>query len=97
MLDFAPSAADDDAALRVTAKLVPAGTVLRRSGAFPALRNTQEVVTFLPFLLVGLVPHFLLFFMVALEEYGLHLVHLNPPMPSSPLHSSRTRVRHLWG
>ena len=76
ILDFVPSAANDDAAMEVAAKLVPAGTVLRRAGAFPVLRHTQEVVTFLPFLLAGLVPPFSPFFMAALEEYGLHMVHL---------------------
>jgi hypothetical protein len=70
--------ADDDAALRVVAKLVPAGTVLRRGRALPAPRNSREVVTFLPFLLVGLVPSFSSFFMAALEEYGLLLVHPTP-------------------
>ena len=35
-------------------------------------------MTFLPFLLVGLVPPYSPFFMAALEEYGLHLVHLTP-------------------
>ena len=73
VIDFVPSAADDDAALRVAAKLVPAGTVLRHGGASPAFRSMREVVTFLPFLLVGLVPPFSLFFMAALEEYDLHL------------------------
>ena len=71
VLDFVPSAADDDAAVEVAAKLVPAGIVLRRGGAYPALRHAREVVTFLPYLLVGLVPPFSPFFMATLEEYGL--------------------------
>ena len=62
----------------MAAKLVPAVTVLCRGGAFPALWSTREVVTILPFLLVGLVQPFSPFFMAALEEYGLHLVHLTP-------------------
>jgi hypothetical protein len=78
VLDFVPSAADDDAALRVAAKLVLAGTVLRWGGASSAFRNVREVVTFLPFLLVGLVPTYSPFFMAALEEYGLHLMYLTP-------------------
>ena len=58
--------------------MVPAGTVLCRGRAFPAIHNARELVTFLPFLLVGLVPPFSPFFMAALEEYGLHLVHVTP-------------------
>ena len=46
--------------------------------AFPAPQHTREMVTFLPFLLMGLVPPFSPFFMAALEEYGLHMVHLTP-------------------
>ena len=44
--------------------------------------HTREVVTFLPFLLVGLIPPFSPFFMAALEEFDLHMVHLTPT-PSS--------------
>ena len=54
ILDFVPSAANDDAAMEVAAKLVPAGTMLRRGGAVPTPRNAREVVTFLAFLVVGL-------------------------------------------
>jgi hypothetical protein len=92
VLDFTPSAADDDAALRVAVKLVPVGTLLRRGGAFLALRKSREVVTFLTFLLVGLVPCFSPFFMAALKEYDLHLMHLTPT-PSSLLRFLRAHVR----
>jgi len=42
------------------------------------LHHTREEVTFLPFLLVGLIPPFSLFLMAALKEFGLHMVHLTP-------------------
>ena len=42
------------------------------------LHHTREVVTFLPFLLVGLIRPFSPFFMAALEEFSLHMVHLTP-------------------
>ncbi|RLN25605.1 uncharacterized protein C2845_PM07G11660 [Panicum miliaceum] len=50
-------------------------TVLRAGEHKPAPR---EIVTFLPFLLVGLVPPFSPFFVAALEAYAIHLVHLTP-------------------
>ena len=58
VLDFAPSMADDDVTVGVEEKLVLAGTVLHRGEAFSVLCHAREVVTFLPFLLVGLVPLF---------------------------------------
>ncbi|RLN30897.1 uncharacterized protein C2845_PM05G21230, partial [Panicum miliaceum] len=51
---------------------------LRAGEHSPALRSAREVVTFLPFLLVGLVPPFSPFFVAALEAYAIHLAHLAP-------------------
>ena len=78
VLDFAPSAADDNIAVEVSEKPVPAGTVLHRGEAFLVLRHAWDVVTFIPFILVGLVPPFSPFFKATLEEFGLHMVHLTP-------------------
>ena len=38
----------------------------------------KEVVILLPFIMAGLVPPFLPFFVVALEAFALHMVHLTP-------------------
>jgi len=77
VLDFGPSNVVDDG-VGVAKKLVPAGTVLRWDGAFPAPCNAREVVIFLSFLVVGLAPAFSPFFVALLEEFALHLVHLTP-------------------
>ena len=66
VLDFGLSNVGDDG-VGVAEKLVPVGTVLRRGGAFLAPRNSQEVVVFLSFLVVGLAPPFSLFFVAVLE------------------------------
>lgn len=53
-------------------------TTLHAGTVFPAPRHLREIVTFLPFLVVGLVPPFSAFFVAALEEYAIHLKHLSP-------------------
>lgn len=40
--------------------------------------NPREVVMFISFIMVGLIPPFSMFFLHVLNFYHIHLVHLNP-------------------
>ena len=77
VLDFAPSSVSKDGVARARG-LIAGNTFLRAGTSFPAPRHVREVVTFFPFLIVGLVPPFLPFFVEVLEAYAIHLVHLSP-------------------
>ncbi|RLN04613.1 hypothetical protein C2845_PM13G09650 [Panicum miliaceum] len=77
VLDFGPSSVDAAGVARARGFVSP-DIVLRAEEHSPVSRSVREVVTFLPFLLVELVPPFSPFFMVALEAYAIHLVHLTP-------------------
>ncbi|RLN04882.1 membrane-associated protein-like [Panicum miliaceum] len=77
VLDFSPSLVDE-AGVAHARGFAPSSVVLRAGSAYPDLRGTQEIVIFLPFLVLGLVPPFSSFFISVLEEYAVHLVRLSP-------------------
>jgi hypothetical protein len=77
VLEFGPSTVTATAVDRAKG-LVPPGTSLRAGTAYPSLRGFGEVVIFLPFLMVRLVPLFLPFFVKVLEAFAIHMVHLVP-------------------
>ncbi|RLN05152.1 hypothetical protein C2845_PM13G08980 [Panicum miliaceum] len=77
VLDFGPSSVDAAGVARAR-RFVSPDTVLRVGDHSLVPRSAREVVTFLPFLLMGLVPPFSPFFVAVLEAYAVHLVHLTP-------------------
>ncbi|RLN03513.1 uncharacterized protein C2845_PM13G17940 [Panicum miliaceum] len=68
---------DEDGVARARGLMSPK-MILCAGSTFPEPRHIWEIITFLPFLVVGLVPPFSSFFIAALDAYAIHLAHLSP-------------------
>lgn len=77
ILDFVLSSVGTPTLERVRALVSPT-TILRTRTLFPLPRDFREMVIFVPFLMVWLVPALSPFFVAVLEVYAIHLVHLTP-------------------
>ena len=81
MLTVGPNAVEWARGHVTPSTILHAGTAShqpRAATAFPQPRGFGAIVTLLPFLVVGLVPSFSLFFVGALEAYTIYLVRLIP-------------------